>query len=118
MGGKAGRSFSCDKGMRCMSWISPGAAARLTSLGATGRLAAWMSKPPLGVLSRRCVVFQIHYTPNGKATSDRTRIGFIFSNTPPDKKYVIAAAAGASERSIMQADRASQRADGALHSGR
>jgi len=34
------------------------------------------------------IVFQIHYTPNGKATSDRTRIGFIFSDAPPDKKYV------------------------------
>jgi len=34
------------------------------------------------------IVFQIHYTPNGKATSDRTRIGLIFSDTPPDKRYV------------------------------
>jgi hypothetical protein len=34
------------------------------------------------------LVFQIHYTPNGKATSDRTRIGLVFSDTPPDKKYV------------------------------
>jgi hypothetical protein len=34
------------------------------------------------------LVFQIRYTPNGKAASDRTRIGLIFSDTPPDKKYV------------------------------
>jgi hypothetical protein len=34
------------------------------------------------------LVLQIHYTPNGKATSDRTKVGLIFSDTPPDKKYV------------------------------
>jgi hypothetical protein len=34
------------------------------------------------------LVIQIHYTPNGKATSDRTKVGFIFSDTPPDMKYV------------------------------
>jgi hypothetical protein len=33
------------------------------------------------------IVFQIHYTPNGKPTADRTRIGLIFSDTPPDKRY-------------------------------
>ncbi len=33
------------------------------------------------------IVFQIHYTPNGKATSNSTRIGLIFSDTPPDKRY-------------------------------
>jgi hypothetical protein len=34
------------------------------------------------------IVFQIHYTPTGKATTDQTKIGFIFSDTPPDMKYV------------------------------
>jgi hypothetical protein len=34
------------------------------------------------------IVFQIHYTPNGKAATDQTKIGFIFSDTPPDLKYV------------------------------
>ena len=34
------------------------------------------------------IVFQIHYTPNGKATTDQTKVGFIFSDRPPDMKYV------------------------------
>ncbi len=29
------------------------------------------------------VTFQMHYTPNGKATTDRTRLGLIFSSAPP-----------------------------------
>jgi hypothetical protein len=29
------------------------------------------------------VSFQIHYTPNGKATTDQIRIGLVFSKTPP-----------------------------------
>ena len=29
------------------------------------------------------VVFQIHYTPNGKATTDRTRLGLVFASEPP-----------------------------------
>ncbi|MDI1311402.1 histidine kinase, partial [Prosthecobacter sp.] len=33
------------------------------------------------------VSFQIHYTPNGKATEDTMRMGLLFSKTPP--KYVI-----------------------------
>jgi hypothetical protein len=34
------------------------------------------------------IVFQIHYTPNGKATTDQVKIGFIFSDRPPDMKYL------------------------------
>jgi hypothetical protein len=34
------------------------------------------------------IVFQIHYTPNGKATTDQTKVGFIFSDRPPDMKFV------------------------------
>ena len=29
------------------------------------------------------LIFQMHYTTNGKATTDRTKIGLIFSKTPP-----------------------------------
>jgi hypothetical protein len=32
------------------------------------------------------IVFQIHYTPNGKAVKDRTSIGFVFAKTPPEKR--------------------------------
>jgi hypothetical protein len=30
------------------------------------------------------ISFQMHYTPNGRATSDRTRLGLIFSSAPPE----------------------------------
>lgn len=37
--------------------------------------------------------FQIHYTPNGKATQDQLKIGFIFSKEPPKNEvHVIAVA--------------------------
>ncbi len=32
------------------------------------------------------IVFQIHYTPNGKAAKDRTKIGFVFAKTAPEKR--------------------------------
>ncbi len=30
------------------------------------------------------LIFQMHYTPNGTATEDRTRIGVVFAKSPPD----------------------------------
>ncbi len=38
------------------------------------------------------IVVQLHYTTNGKATSDKTKIGLIFADAPPTKKYVSAGA--------------------------
>ncbi|MGA2713790.1 MAG: cytochrome c [Bryobacteraceae bacterium] len=32
------------------------------------------------------IVFQLHYTPNGTALKDRTKIGFVFAKTPPEKR--------------------------------
>ncbi len=32
------------------------------------------------------LVFQLHYTPNGSATSDRTKIGLVLAKTPPEKE--------------------------------
>lgn len=32
------------------------------------------------------LVFQLHYTTNGHAATDRTRIGFRFASTPPDRE--------------------------------
>jgi hypothetical protein len=32
------------------------------------------------------IVFQMHYTPNGKDTRDRTSVGFVFAKTPPEKR--------------------------------
>jgi hypothetical protein len=34
------------------------------------------------------LVFQLHYTANGKATTDRTRIGFLLAKTPPVKRVI------------------------------
>jgi hypothetical protein len=34
------------------------------------------------------LVFQLHYTTNGKATADRTRIGFVFAKSPPRKRVI------------------------------
>jgi len=34
------------------------------------------------------VIFQMHYTSNGKAASDKSRIGFIFAKEPPKERVV------------------------------
>ena len=34
------------------------------------------------------IVFQMHYTTNGKAGADRSRVGFIFANEPPAERVV------------------------------
>jgi len=34
------------------------------------------------------IVFQVHYTPNGTAVTDRPRIGFTVAKTPPERRYV------------------------------
>ena len=34
------------------------------------------------------LVFQLHYTPNGKATSDVSRIGLIFAKEPPERRVM------------------------------
>ena len=31
------------------------------------------------------LVFEIHYTPNGKSARDRERVGLVFANSPPEK---------------------------------
>lgn len=37
--------------------------------------------------------FQIHYTPNGEATSDQTRVGFVFAKEPPRYEVKVGAVA-------------------------
>src|SRR5215475_14367412 len=32
------------------------------------------------------IVFEVHYTPNGKAVMDRTKLGLVFSKDPPKKR--------------------------------
>jgi len=34
------------------------------------------------------IVLQLHYTPNGKATTDRTKFGLIFAKEPPQKRVM------------------------------
>ncbi len=48
--------------------------------------AGFAKKVPAG--SR--LVFQMHYTPNGRATEDRTRIGLYFSKSPPVNEVKVA----------------------------
>jgi hypothetical protein len=50
----------------------PGNGARIYADGTATKLAAGST-----------LVFQMHYTTIGKTTTDRTRIGLLFSNTPP-----------------------------------
>jgi hypothetical protein len=35
------------------------------------------------------IIFSVHYTASGKATVDRTKIGFTVAKTPPKKKFVV-----------------------------
>lgn len=44
------------------------------------------------------MLFQMHYTPNGKAVSDRTQVGIVFSKTPPRERVVNNAVVNASLR--------------------
>ena len=34
------------------------------------------------------LVFQVHYTPNGKPVEDRTRLGIVFAKRPPEKRVL------------------------------
>jgi hypothetical protein len=34
------------------------------------------------------IVFQVHYTPNGKATRDQTRLGIVFAKEPPKERVL------------------------------
>src|SRR5215475_12091620 len=34
------------------------------------------------------IVFEVHYTPNGKATTDQTKLGLVFAKTPPNERVL------------------------------
>lgn len=34
------------------------------------------------------IVFEVHYTPNGKATQDQTKLGLVFSKAPPSERVL------------------------------
>lgn len=58
------------------------------------------------------LVFQIHYTPNGKATEDRMRIGFRFADSPP--KHVVRTASVADRRLAIPPGAADHRSEGTV----
>ena len=60
--------------------FTPGQAVRVFQEGSALRLAAGST-----------LVFQMHYTANGKPTSDRTKIGFVFAKEAPKQETIIAA---------------------------
>jgi hypothetical protein len=69
--------FPLGKGVEVAAVYVPGAA------GDTGR----PGQARL-VRARSDLIFEIHYTPNGKATTDRTRVGIIFSRRPPERRVI------------------------------
>jgi hypothetical protein len=58
----------------------PGNSARVYRAGTAARLAAGST-----------VIFQMHYTTKGQATTDRTSIGLIFAKTPPSTELRVTA---------------------------
>jgi hypothetical protein len=47
------------------------------------------------------IVFQVHYTPNGTAVTDRPRIGFTVSRRPPERRYATLQIAAPSDPKIF-----------------
>jgi len=58
------------------------------------------------------LLFQIHYTPNGKATSDQMKIGLVFADAPP--KHLVRTAAVANIRLRIPPGAANHRETGQL----
>ena len=58
------------------------------------------------------LIFQIHYTPNGKATTDQTRLGLRFSKTPP--QYEVKNHGIANHRILIPANANHHREDASL----
>jgi hypothetical protein len=72
-----------------------------------GRLVGWapgeaplMLHPGQAKLVKKgsVLIFQLHYTTNGKPGKDRTQVGLIFSKTPVEKRVITA---GASARNLV-----------------
>ncbi len=64
---------------RLLATYAPGTSPQIFPSGTALRL------PPGGVLH-----LQLHYTANGKAGTDRTRVGMIFAKEPPEKEMRVA----------------------------
>lgn len=68
-----GWSFADD----LIGGYAPGAAPLVTGPGQARRIPAGSD-----------LVLQLHYTPNGTATTDRSRVGLVFARTPPVKQVL------------------------------
>jgi len=66
-----------DEGTEIISTYAPGGTAYLTRPGQARLLRAGSD-----------LVFQMHYTANGKAAKDRTQVGIIFAKEPPKERVV------------------------------
>jgi mono/diheme cytochrome c family protein len=62
--------------------------------------------------ARSSLLFQIHYTPNGKATSDQMRIGVVFSDDAP--KHLVRTAAVANLRLSIPPGASNHEEDGSI----
>ena len=54
------------------------------------------------------IVFNLHYTASGKATTDRSRVGLVFAQEPPEKRYSVDEGPTAFNLAIPPGDRNAQ----------
>lgn len=75
---EGGRARALDEARGFFAAYVPGGGMRIYTDGRAKRL-------PKGA----SLVFQLHYTPNGKPTTDRTKIGLVFADAPPAPEHQI-----------------------------
>ncbi len=77
-----GRESNSDAAPELLVGYAPGLAAQIWSPGEAKLVKAGSD-----------IVFQLHYTANGKAAGDRTKIGLILAKEPPEQRVLTLAAA-------------------------
>lgn len=75
---EGGRARALDEARGFFAAYVPGGGMRIYTDGRAKRL-------PKGA----SLVFQLHYTPSGKPTTDRTKIGLVFADAPPAPEHQI-----------------------------
>ncbi len=60
----------------------------LTVYGPGGSPEVWPHGMAKLIKAGSDLVFEIHYTPNGKPTTDRSRVAMIFAKSPPEKRIL------------------------------
>ena len=70
-------------------FYSLGGAAEMVGVFVPGGV-AYQTKPSQARLIKAGsdIIFQMHYTTNGKETTDRSRVGFVFAKEPPKERVV------------------------------